>query len=133
MRPASPSRSDQREHLFHEPRHADRLRHIGIGPGSAHALFILELVQVPRAAANAANSRKSIINLVDLAGSERSGAAGTSGARMEEGVNINKSLATLGLETLGDQLQPGMPFTTGLPLVDKLAAGVVGALPAEHR
>ena len=28
--------------------------------------------------------------------SERSGAAGTSGARMEEGVNINKSLATLG-------------------------------------
>ena len=37
-----------------------------------------------------------------------------------------KSLATLGLETLGDQLQPGMPFTTGLPFVDKLAAGVVG-------
>ena len=62
----------------------------------SHALFILELVQVPRAAASAANSRKSIINLVDLAGSERSGAAGTSGARMEEGVNINKSLATLG-------------------------------------
>ena len=62
----------------------------------SHALFILELVQVPRAAASAANSRKSIINLVDLAGSERTGAAGTSGAPMEEGVNINKSLATLG-------------------------------------
>ena len=37
-----------------------------------------------------------------------------------------ESLATIGLETLNNQLQPGMPFTTGIPLVDKLAAGVVG-------
>ena len=37
-----------------------------------------------------------------------------------------KTLATLGLDTLDETLQPGMPFTTGVPLVDKLAAGVVG-------
>ena len=37
-----------------------------------------------------------------------------------------KSLETIGLDTLDEQLQPGMPFTTGVPFVDKLAAGVVG-------
>ena len=37
-----------------------------------------------------------------------------------------KSLETIGLDTLDEQLQPGMPFTTSVPFVDKLAAGVVG-------
>eukprot|EP00760_Papus_ankaliazontas_P037330 PhM_4_TR8457/c4_g1_i1/m.1210/K17914/KIF13; kinesin family member 13 len=38
----------------------------------------------------------SKMNIVDLAGSERSAAAGTSGLRLQEGSNINKSLLTLG-------------------------------------
>lgn len=36
------------------------------------------------------------------------------------------TLRTLRLETLNGTLQPGMPFTTGVPALDKLAAGVVG-------
>ena len=39
----------------------------------------------------------SKINLVDLAGSERSSVSKTSGQRLKEGSNINKSLTTLGL------------------------------------
>ncbi|KAI1089044.1 P-loop containing nucleoside triphosphate hydrolase protein [Rostrohypoxylon terebratum] len=40
--------------------------------------------------------RESVLNLVDLAGSERSRQAGTAGARLQEGNNINTSLAQLG-------------------------------------
>ena len=36
------------------------------------------------------------------------------------------TLRTLGLETIDGTLQPGMPFTTGVPALDKAAAGVVG-------
>ena len=36
------------------------------------------------------------------------------------------TLRTLGLETFDGTLQPGMPFTTGVPALDKAAAGVVG-------
>ncbi|XP_072247731.1 uncharacterized protein kif16bb [Leuresthes tenuis] len=38
----------------------------------------------------------SKIHLVDLAGSERADATGTTGTRLKEGANINKSLVTLG-------------------------------------
>jgi len=38
----------------------------------------------------------SHLNLVDLAGSERSSQTGAVGERFREGVNINKSLMTLG-------------------------------------
>lgn len=38
----------------------------------------------------------SKIHLVDLAGSERADATGSSGSRLKEGANINKSLVTLG-------------------------------------
>ncbi len=40
--------------------------------------------------------KSSVINLVDLAGSERANATGTTGDRLKEGANINKSLLTLG-------------------------------------
>ena len=40
--------------------------------------------------------RISTLNIVDLAGSERTADAGTTGGRRTEGVNINKSLMTLG-------------------------------------
>lgn len=39
----------------------------------------------------------SRISLVDLAGSERHSKTGTTGSRLKEGANINKSLSTLGL------------------------------------
>ena len=39
----------------------------------------------------------SRLNLVDLAGSEKVAKAGTSGQRLVEGTNINKSLMTLGM------------------------------------
>ncbi len=39
----------------------------------------------------------SRISLVDLAGSERHSKTGTTGERLKEGGNINKSLTTLGL------------------------------------
>ena len=39
----------------------------------------------------------SRISLVDLAGSERHGKTGSTGLRLQEGANINKSLSTLGL------------------------------------
>lgn len=38
-----------------------------------------------------------VLNLVDLAGSERVTKTGAEGSRLKEGVNINKSLLTLGL------------------------------------
>lgn len=45
----------------------------------------------------------SKIHLVDLAGSERADATRTTGTRLKEGANINKSLVTLGsvISTLG--------------------------------
>jgi len=36
-----------------------------------------------------------------------------------------RTLATIGLETLDGQLQPGMPFTTGLAQLDALT-GILG-------
>lgn len=39
----------------------------------------------------------SRVSLVDLAGSERHSKTGTTGDRLKEGANINKSLTTLGL------------------------------------
>jgi hypothetical protein len=43
------------------------------------------------------HEKVSKISLVDLAGSERSNVSNTSGDRLKEGANINKSLTTLGL------------------------------------
>ena len=42
------------------------------------------------------NEKLSEINLVDLAGSERAASTGATGARLQEGSNINKSLMILG-------------------------------------
>lgn len=46
----------------------------------------------------------SKIHLVDLAGSERADATRTTGSRLKEGANINKSLVTLGsvISALGE-------------------------------
>jgi len=42
------------------------------------------------------NQRVSKLNFVDLAGSERQKQSGTSGSRLKEAGNINKSLTILG-------------------------------------
>lgn len=46
----------------------------------------------------------SKVHLVDLAGSERADATQTTGTRLKEGANINRSLVTLGIviSTLGN-------------------------------
>lgn len=48
------------------------------------------------------------LNLVDLAGSERADQTGAVGERLKEGININKSLMTLGLVI--SKLSEGRPM-----------------------
>lgn len=57
-----------------------------------------ELFFMPQAWCDAELPRETLskIHLVDLAGSERAGATCTTGTRLKEGANINKSLVTLG-------------------------------------
>lgn len=46
------------------------------------------------------NQKISKLNFVDLAGSERQKQSGTSGSRLKEAGNINKSLTILGINSL---------------------------------
>lgn len=63
----------------------------------SHAVFILTLTQRQQEKSTKIDlERVAKISLVDLAGSERSNAAGTTGVRLKEGADINKSLSTLG-------------------------------------
>uniref|UniRef100_A0A8V5GRV8 Kinesin-like protein n=1 Tax=Melopsittacus undulatus TaxID=13146 RepID=A0A8V5GRV8_MELUD len=63
----------------------------------SHAVLSIVLSQRRRDPLSQLCSEKvSRISLVDLAGSERADHAGTSGLRLKEGANINKSLTTLG-------------------------------------
>ncbi|XP_061211391.1 kinesin-like protein KIF1C [Neopsephotus bourkii] len=63
----------------------------------SHAVLSIVLSQRRRDPLSQLCSEKvSRISLVDLAGSERADHAGTSGMRLKEGANINKSLTTLG-------------------------------------
>ncbi len=63
----------------------------------SHAVFTLILTQKIRESDSDVVSEKvSRLNLVDLAGSERIALTGATGTRLKEGVDINKSLSTLG-------------------------------------
>lgn len=63
----------------------------------SHAVFTIVLTQIVYdETTNLTSEKRSRINLVDLAGSERSSTANTTGIRLKEGADINKSLATLG-------------------------------------
>eukprot|EP01012_Entosiphon_sulcatum_P066689 TRINITY_DN9605_c0_g1_i2.p1 TRINITY_DN9605_c0_g1~~TRINITY_DN9605_c0_g1_i2.p1 ORF type:complete len:898 (-),score=194.55 TRINITY_DN9605_c0_g1_i2:1588-4281(-) len=59
----------------------------------SHSIFTLMLTMIRKDQ----GSIVSKINLVDLAGSERADKTGATGATLQEGSNINKSLTTLGL------------------------------------
>ena len=61
----------------------------------SHAIFTITLKQ-SMFQGGELSEYVSKINLVDLAGSERTKNAGTSGESLTEGININKSLCTLG-------------------------------------
>ncbi|KAJ3277908.1 kinesin-like protein kif13a [Borealophlyctis nickersoniae] len=64
----------------------------------SHAVFTIILSQSKfEPDLNLTNELVSKISLVDLAGSERVKVSNTSGERLKEGANINKSLTTLGL------------------------------------
>ncbi|GFR85480.1 kinesin-like protein KIF14, partial [Elysia marginata] len=65
----------------------------------SHSVFSLVLTQTKTETIEGQGHDHSVnskINLVDLAGSERQSQANTSGDRLREGANINKSLLTLG-------------------------------------
>lgn len=62
----------------------------------SHALFTIHLT-IKTTEHGRVLKRTSRISLVDLAGSERHSVSGTSGERLKEGANINKSLSALGL------------------------------------
>lgn len=64
----------------------------------SHAVFTIVMTQLHYdPLMDHVGEKVSKISLVDLAGSERAGKTGTSGSRLKEGANINKSLTTLGL------------------------------------
>ncbi|XP_065896564.1 kinesin-like protein KIF28P isoform X2 [Dysidea avara] len=62
----------------------------------AHTIVAIQFVQKTKDERGKGLQKTSIVNLVDLAGSERADATGATGARLQEGSAINKSLSTLG-------------------------------------
>lgn len=62
----------------------------------AHTIVAINFVQKTKDEKGKGLTKTSILNLVDLAGSERADATGATGARLQEGSAINKSLSTLG-------------------------------------
>uniref|UniRef100_UPI003AADD251 uncharacterized protein kif16bb n=1 Tax=Centroberyx gerrardi TaxID=166262 RepID=UPI003AADD251 len=74
----------------------------------SHAIFTISFTQA-RFDAELPCETLSKIHLVDLAGSERADATRTTGTRLKEGANINKSLVTLGsvISALADLSEGG--------------------------
>ncbi|XP_029926556.1 uncharacterized protein kif16bb isoform X2 [Myripristis murdjan] len=74
----------------------------------SHAIFTISFTQA-RFDAELPCEMLSKIHLVDLAGSERADATRTTGTRLKEGANINKSLVTLGsvISALADLSEGG--------------------------
>lgn len=62
----------------------------------SHAIFSITLTQTELKEGLPVSEKVSRIHLVDLAGSERARTSGTSGSRLKEGAEINRSLSTLG-------------------------------------
>eukprot|EP00730_Choanoeca_flexa_P000968 TRINITY_DN10419_c0_g1_i5.p1 TRINITY_DN10419_c0_g1~~TRINITY_DN10419_c0_g1_i5.p1 ORF type:complete len:680 (+),score=163.12 TRINITY_DN10419_c0_g1_i5:89-2128(+) len=62
----------------------------------SHAIFTVLVERVEKGADGEEHIRMGKLNLVDLAGSERQGKTGAEGQRALEGIEINRSLLTLG-------------------------------------
>ncbi|KAJ2616287.1 Kinesin-like protein kif15 [Coemansia sp. RSA 1365] len=62
----------------------------------SHSVLMLVIQSLTQMDSELTEVRESRFNLVDLAGSERQKLANTSGLRLKEAANINKSLSTLG-------------------------------------
>ncbi|KAJ2006109.1 Kinesin-like protein kif15 [Coemansia thaxteri] len=62
----------------------------------SHSVLMLVIQSLTQMDTGLTEIRESKFNLVDLAGSERQKLANTSGMRLKEAANINKSLSTLG-------------------------------------
>lgn len=62
----------------------------------SHSVLMLVIQSLSQMDTGLTEVRESRFNLVDLAGSERQKLANTSGMRLKEAANINKSLSTLG-------------------------------------
>lgn len=75
----------------------------------SHAVLGITLTQIHEHG-ETLSEKVSRISLVDLAGSERSTVSGTSGIRLKEGSEINRSLSTLGrvISTLADSKRNGV-------------------------
>ncbi|KAK3605863.1 hypothetical protein CHS0354_017767 [Potamilus streckersoni] len=92
----------------------------------SHSVFTIVLAQTKTEMWEGHEHDHSItskINLVDLAGSERQSQAMTSGERLREGANINKSLLTLGkvISLLSEQsAQNGKKKKTYIPYRDSV-------------
>lgn len=75
----------------------------------SHAIISFSILQVFLDSEGQTTGISSTLNLVDLAGSERTGAAGSEGVQLKDGISINLSLTVLGrvIDTLADCSQRG--------------------------
>ncbi|KAI8339356.1 hypothetical protein BC941DRAFT_511726 [Chlamydoabsidia padenii] len=90
---------DDIDHLMNEGNKARTVAATNMNETSSrsHAVFTIFLTSRKSDATSKVITEKvSRISLVDLAGSERADSTGATGARLKEGANINRSLATLG-------------------------------------
>jgi hypothetical protein len=90
----------------------------------SHAVFTIKLTQKHiNKETNVTTQKESRISFVDLAGSERINSTKNTGVRLKEGVNINKSLTTLGkvISALAEQsaknMSSGNSLTVSSPTV----------------
>ncbi|KAI8098727.1 uncharacterized protein BX664DRAFT_254485 [Halteromyces radiatus] len=90
---------DDIDHLMNEGNKARTVAATNMNETSSrsHAVFTIFLTSKKSDPSSKQITEKvSRISLVDLAGSERADSTGATGARLKEGANINRSLATLG-------------------------------------
>ena len=97
----------------------------------AHTVFEL---RVRMSTGPGAPERTSRISLIDLAGSERSDAAGTTGERLREGSNINRSLSALGncISALAEASKPRAPGAPPPKARRMFTASLPPVLPCSH-
>ena len=78
----------------------------------SHSIFSIVIERSEQGADGMNHIRAGKLNLVDLAGSERQSKTGSSGDRLKEATNINKSLLTLGnvISSLVDGTSTHVPY-----------------------